>query len=363
MQANKITVLIVDDSAIATHLLKRILAAAPDIEVVGAAKNGQEGLRLVESLNPQVVCTDLHMPVMDGLDMTKVIMQRFPRPVLVVSVSVSKDSRDSNNVFNLLEAGALDVIAKPRQDNEAVFQAISNELIGKIRILAGVKVFRRNGHQAVPVKAAEKPSIRTPEAPVKLIVVGASTGGPPALQSIFSRLPASFSVPVVVVQHISDGFLANMVAWLDASSKMSVAVAKTEEMPLPGCIYFAPEGKHLIFDQMGRFAFSTYPPVNGHRPSVTHTMRSAVACHGKGVAGLLLTGMGSDGADGMLEISRAGGATIAQDEQSCVVFGMPKQAIALGAVKLVLPLENIAENLVRLQERSPRNGEQGHVHA
>lgn len=351
MTPGKITVLIVDDSPIAILLLKRILTAAPDIEVVGSAQNGREGLQLVERLNPQVVCTDLHMPVMDGLEFTRSLMARFPRPVLVVSVSVADNSPSA---FNLLEAGALDVIAKPRQDREAGFRAIAAELVSKVRILAGVKVFRRNGLESRSAVAAVPPPVAIPSEPAKLIVVGASTGGPPVLQTILSRLPADFSLPLVVVQHISDGFLGNMVSWLNAFSPLRVSVAVAGERPAPGGVYFAPEGKHLLFDRDGAILLSSAPPVNGHRPSVTQTMRSAVECFGSRVAGLLLTGMGSDGAEGMLAIARAEGMTIAQDERSCVVFGMPKQAIAIGAVRLVLSLDEIPAGLVQLQGRESR---------
>jgi two-component system chemotaxis response regulator CheB len=284
---------------------------------------------------------------MDGLELSKSIMQSFPRPVLVVSVSVYQNSP---SVFRLLEAGALDVVAKPRHENEGNYQEIAAEFISKVRILAGVKVFRHARPECRPAPpTVALQALDGLAAPVKVITVGASTGGPPVLQAILSRLPGDFSLPIVVVQHISKGFLANMVAWLGGSCPLRVSIAQAGELPLRGGVYFAPEEKHLMFDQEGRFVLSSDPTLNGHRPSVTQTMRSAVACHGKGVAGLLLTGMGNDGAEGMLEIARAGGMTIAQDKDSCVVFGMPKQAIALGAVRLVLPLETIPAGLIRLQ--------------
>jgi len=357
MTPGTIKVLLVDDSPIALLLLKRILATVPDIEVVGTAQDGLEGLRLVEQLDPDVVCTDLHMPVINGLELTRAVMARFPRPVLVVSVSVADHSMTA---FTLLEAGALDIVAKPRQDSETGFRAIAAELVRKIRILSGVKVFRRNGqaHAAAPAPVPSAKAI--PGAPPRLIVVGASTGGPPVLQTLLSRLPADFAVPMVVVQHISEGFLDNMVAWLNAFTPLHVSVAQAEELPAPGRVYFAPERKHLLFDREGRFVLSTDPPVHGHRPSVTRTMQSAVASYGSEVAGVLLTGMGSDGAEGMLEICRAGGMTIAQDERSSVVFGMPKQAIAIGAAKLVLSLDELPGGLVRLGGKGVKEGGGSH---
>lgn len=336
-----IKVLIVDDSPIAVALVKRALSHAPDIEVVGSAGNGREALELVPALQPDVVCTDLHMPVLNGLELTRQIMARFPRPVLVLSVSTEEGSLDA---FSVMEAGALDVAAKPRVSSDAEYLAIRDELAAKIRILSGVRVFRKRP------RIDDSAGMRAPEPSgkanrVRLVVIGASTGGPQALQHILSRLPAHFPVPVVCVQHMTLGFQDGLLQWLSESCALRFETAREGATPTPGTVCFPPEGMHLEFRKDGSYLTSSRPPCHGHRPSVSTTMSSAAQCFRDAAAGVLLTGMGDDGARGMLDLYRAGALTIAQDQASCVVFGMPKQAIELGAVRLVLPLESIAAHL------------------
>jgi two-component system, chemotaxis family, protein-glutamate methylesterase/glutaminase len=344
-KSKKIRVLIVDDSPVALTVLKKILASSPEIEVVGTAKHGREALELIPRLRPGVICTDYHMPVMNGLQFTREVMATNPLPILVVSVSVEEGSA---NIFNLLEAGALDVFPKPFGGLAAHSPESARNLIQKIKILAGVRVFRK----APPLTSARaatppvpKPTALKPKGPLRLVVIGTSTGGPPALRTILSGLPASFSLPIVCVQHISEGFLPGLLEWLAAECRLRVTVARAGDKPLPGTIYFPPEQTHLLFDQQGRFVASQEPPKDGHRPSVTLTMRSAAVSYGSEVLGILLTGMGKDGAVGLLDIARVGGVTIAQDEASSVVFGMPKEAIALGAAQHIMSLTEVAEAL------------------
>lgn len=332
----KITVLLVDDSPVVLTVLKRILAPCADIEVVGTARDGREALELIPKLSPRVICTDLHMPVMDGLELTREVMDRFPTPILVVSVSV-KDN--VVNVFKLLEAGAVDVFPKPQGVLEGDYYDQRNELAQKIRILAGVSVVRRRRR----IEAPSPPPLKgEPAVFPRIVVIGASTGGPVALQRVLSALPSSFPLPIVCVQHISDGFLQGLVEWLGSVCDLKVGIAQEGWQPLPGTVYFPPEGMHLLFDAEGRFRYSREQSVNGHRPSVSMTFESAANIYGDAAIGVLLTGMGNDGADGMKAIHDAGGTTIAQDEKSSVVYGMPKQAIELGAAREVAPLEEIA---------------------
>ncbi|OQW85941.1 MAG: chemotaxis response regulator protein-glutamate methylesterase [Desulfobulbaceae bacterium A2] len=339
-----IRVLLVDDSPIALHILQRLLSGMPDIQVAGTAANGKEALELIPTLNPDVICTDLHMPVMDGLEFTRAVMNKYPRPILVVSVSVEPDSP---NIFRLLEAGALDIYAKPHDILGADQDKLARELASRIRILAGVHVFRRTA-TAKTTPPTLPPLRLTPHANVRIVAIGASTGGPQALREILSRLPASFPVPVMCVQHIGSDFLTGLVNWLAEACPLTVRKAVQGELPCAGMVYFAPEDTHLELDDGGRFSLSLAPPCDGHRPSATVALRAAARRYGAGTVGVLLTGMGRDGAEGMAEIAAAGGATIAQDETSSVVYGMPKAAVELGAAQHVLPLDHIAPALVAL---------------
>lgn len=337
-----IRVLLVDDSPIALHILQRLLSRSPDIQVAGTAANGREALDLLPTLKPDVICTDLHMPVMDGLGLTRAVMAQDPCPILVVSVSVESDSP---NVFLLLEAGAVDVYPKPRAILDADQEKLARDLASKIRILAGVHVFRRRGGAALCMPVSQP---LPPHAPMRIVAIGASTGGPQALREILSRLPADFPVPVVCVQHIGNGFLDSMVAWLAEVCPLAARQATQGETPQAGVIYFAPENVHLQLDDAGRFDLSQAPPRDGHRPSITVTLGAVARRFGGGAVGVLLTGMGRDGAEGLAAIAADGGVTIAQDEASCVVYGMPKEAVMLGAVQQLLPLEQIAPTLAAL---------------
>lgn len=407
MQKKIIKVLIVEDSPVVTLILKRIFGSSPEIEVVGTAQNGLEGLELIPQVQPDVICTDLHMARMNGLEFTREVMCKYPRPILVISASVQAD--DTSNVFQLLDAGAVDVFPKPRSYSVQDYEFLKQELIGKIKVLSGVAVFtmrRRNkisGGNLPPAgegKLANYPknsssapsktvgsglvdkigvkattelnsvsaqkrkssasSFPIPHSPLshaqvgntvpnpkfKIVVIGASTGGPQSLQAILSQLPSNFPVPIICVQHISEGFLQGLVDWLGSESKLAVKIAKMGDLPQAGTIYFPPEGRHLELNSQGRFVYSSLPPVSGHRPSVTVTFNSVAKFYGSLSLAILLTGMGRDGADGMLTIAQAGGVTIAQDEATCVVFGMPKEAIALGAAKFIMPIHDIAPYLL-----------------
>lgn len=342
-----IRVLLVDDSPIVLHILQRLLSHSHGIQVVGTAADGKEALDLVPTLNPDVICTDLHMPVMDGLEFTREVMDKYPRPILVVSVSVEPGSP---NIFRLLEAGAVDIYSKPRDILSGDMNKLAHELASKIRILAGVRVFRRSNNAPVTKLAPEPAVMPRPQTPVRMVVIGASTGGPQALHNILVHLPAAFPVPIVCVQHIGSTFLSEMVAWLAEVSPLPVRKATHGESPQPGIIYFAPEDTHLELGKDGCFELTLAQPYDGHRPSVTVTMRAAARCFGAGTIGVLLTGMGRDGAEGMVSIAAAGGITIAQDESSSVIYGMPKVAVELGAVQHILPLERIAPALITIAE-------------
>ncbi|HEY9885044.1 MAG TPA: chemotaxis-specific protein-glutamate methyltransferase CheB [Thermosynechococcaceae cyanobacterium] len=359
-----IRVLLVEDSPVVLMVLKRLLATAADIEVVGTACNGQKALELLPALQPDVICVDYHMPVMDGLTFTQRVMSQFPRPILVISTSVHPQENE-HNIFRLLEAGAVDIFPKLKLGSDRDYESFRQALINKIKVLAGVKVFTR--HTLQPATTSQKTTILTPSikqvnqplegihAPiftVRAIAIGASTGGPQALHTLLTQLPDHLALPIVCVQHISEGFLQGLVNWLAAECRLPVKIAQAGVIPLPGVIYFAPERSHLEFGRQGQFLCTASAPVDGHCPSVTIMLRSAAQYYGSGLVGILLTGMGRDGASGMQDVALAGGITIAQDEQSSVVFGMPKEAIALGAVKHVLSINAIPVALAKMLSTS-----------
>jgi two-component system chemotaxis response regulator CheB len=374
-------VFLVDDSPLALVLLKRMLATSPDIEVVGTARNGREALAMFESTQPQVICTDYLMPDMDGLALIQQTMEVFPRPILVISSAI--DPAERQQAFPLLAAGAVDVLAKPSATD--AFEQTATELVQKIKLISGVSVISRrspvsaaSGAVSVetrmsrpPLPAPLSPPVRSAVPPsnngsagarpvllphkanlIRMVAVGASTGGPQVIQAIFNGLPANFSCPVVCVQHISPGFLNGLVEWLASQCRVRVKIAENGELARPGTVYFPPENFHLEMDKQGHLIYSGAPPLDGHRPSVTATFESAARSYGHSALGILLTGMGSDGASGLESIMRAGGTTMAQDEASCVVFGMPKQAIERGAAHFVLPPLEITQTLIRLVSSS-----------
>ncbi len=344
MSRKPVRVLLVDDSPLALVLLQRMLATSHEIEVVGVANDGRQALDMLPHLQPGVVCTDYHMPHMNGLELTREIMARFPCPILVVSSAVGES--DSGRVFSLLEAGAVDVFPKPRRGPESDILA-AEQLVKKIKIVARVQVHGRRP-KAVTATVQHQAMLPNPRQEIrvpKILVMGASTGGPQALRTILSQLPGDFPVPIVCVQHISVGFLTGLMSWLSVHFKGKVQVARDDEQPRPGHVYFPQENTHLLIDAMGRFRTSHEAAVGGHRPSVSSTFCSVASYFGDAAIGVLLTGMGRDGGDGMQALAQAGALTICQDEASCVIYGMPRDAVDRGAARMVLPLGDIAAAL------------------
>ncbi|MGN7612713.1 chemotaxis-specific protein-glutamate methyltransferase CheB [Magnetococcales bacterium HHB-1] len=366
-----IRVLLVDDSPIALLVLKRMLSEAKDIVVIDTASNGKEALKKVHDLKPQVVCTDLHMPKMNGLRLIQKIMHEKPLPILVISVSVQSD--DEHNVFDLLEAGAVDVFPKPIDGLSETSAHLKDELIRKIRVLSGVVPIRRHNRHPLeepppplhPLPPPVSPAHSVPQSGTaqsasrgyikpRIVAIGASTGGPQALMTLLSELPPSFPLPILCIQHISDGFLNEMISWLSHHTPLKIKIAQAGTTPRPGHIYFSPENYHLEIDKNYRFNPVRTPSikeisssVKHHRPSVDVTFTSIASVYGAAAIGILLTGMGSDGAAGMLTLYKNKGTTIAQDENTSVVYGMPKQARDLGAVQQILPIQRIAAMLCR----------------
>ena len=325
--------------------LQQMFATSSDIEISGTANNGKEALALIPKSHSQVICTELEMPIMDGLDLTRGIMATDPRAILVVSRLGQQ--QDCDKTFQLFEAGAIEVFPMSGNESGLAFDAQMQELIQKIKILSGVMVLRRR--QIFPHIAMESKltvSGDGSQAILGMVVIGASTGGPQALKEILAQLPVDFPFPIVCVQHISQGFLQGLIEWLALNCSLVVAIAEAGARPQAGTVYFPPECRHLKFDAEGNFLVANGSGADNHIPSVSVSFQSAAYRFGSLVIGVLLTGMGEDGVDGMLAIAEKGGITIAQNEQSCVVFGMPQRAIEVKAASHILPLQDMASMLI-----------------
>ena len=342
-----IKVFLVEDSPVALNILQRILDSSPDIKVIGTAGNGVNALQQIPQLKPDVVCTDVLMGEMDGLEFTKNLMSEFPLPILVISDLVT--AQNTQKIGQLFEAGVVDVFPKPKTGSIEDYEKQKNNLVSKLIILSGVKVFTKKhncNYKNLKKNRSELLQNKTNTTNYQIVAIGVSTGGPKAIQQIITQLPANFPLPIVCTQHISVGFLSSLISWLSLDTKLKIKIAQIGEQPLPGTFYYAPEQYHLEIDGRGKFAYSSSPAVNNHRPSVTTMFQSLAQFYGNSMIAILLTGMGKDGVAGMQEIERRGGLTIAQDKDSSVIFGMPQEAIKLGIVNQILPLEQIAPFLL-----------------
>jgi two-component system, chemotaxis family, protein-glutamate methylesterase/glutaminase len=344
-----IKVLIVEDSPVVQEFLSYILSSDEEIEVVGVSRNGAEALEAVPRLRPAVITMDIHMPVMDGFEATRRIMEIAPTPIVIVSGSSS--SKEVASTFRAMEAGALAVALRPPGIDSASFGDDSRELIQTVKLMSEIKVVRRIAHAAPEPRFPSAGDKHGPIAAsgIALVAIGASTGGPPALKRVLSGLPENFRFPILIVQHIASGFALGFAQWLASSSGILVHIASDGEAPLPGHAYLAPEGLHLGVAKGPRIELSSDPPENGGlRPSVAYLFRSIAKALGPNAVGILMTGMGRDGAEELKAMRAMGALTIAQDEASSIVFGMPGEAIKLGAATYVLPPEGIAEFLSAL---------------
>ena len=344
MADNPIRVLIVDDSPLVRRAIERLLDADPGVSVVGTAADGLEALAKVRALHPDVVTLDVLMPRLDGLKVLACLMRESPVRVLMLS---SLTHEGAEETLRALDLGAVDFIDKTALLVSGEPEAAGRELLGKIHTAAGVDPARRE-RSAVPSAGTPAAAALLQPCGADIVVIGASTGGPPALQALIPALPADFAAGVVVVQHIPAGFTQALAGRLDGASALSVRVAAMGDPVRPGEVLIAPADRHLTFTQLGddlRVVLDAEPSQTLHRPSVDVTMHAAAQLRGRRSAGVLLTGMGTDGAWGMWAIRARGGWTIAESEESCVVYGMPGAAVELGAAAEVLPLGKIAARL------------------
>lgn len=350
----KIKVLIVANSATIRNQLKEIINAQPDMEVVGAAPDSLIASELIKRLNPDVLTLDVEMPKMNGLDFLEKLMRSRPIPVVMLS---SLTERGSDVTFRALELGAVDFITRPLREISHGLRGFSENITDKIRAAARAKILptttpahadtlstpRLNADAVLPSLAN---SIASTE---KLIIVGASTGGTEAIKEFLTKLPPDCP-GILITQHMPEAFTRSFANRLDSLCKISVQEARHGDRILPGHAYIAPGHSHLLLNRSGIHyvcELNQGPPVNRHRPSVDVLFRSAANCAGKNAIGVILTGMGKDGAIGMLEMKRAGAYNFAQDEASCVVFGMPKEAISRGGVDEVAPMQEMASRVTK----------------
>lgn len=337
-----IRVLIAEDSVTVRQFLREILDSDPEITVIGLACNGAEAVEMTARLQPDVVVMDIQMPVMDGFEATRAIMTDAPTPIVIVSATV--DIRQVEVSMHALRAGALGLLDKPRGRGSPNHLEERKQLIWTVKAMSQVKVVRLWQHRRSPqMIAAAKPS-----ANCRLVAIAASTGGPAALQQIFSQLPPDFSAPVLVVQHMGAGFIEGLASWLNATCRLRARVAEDHLQLEPGHVYLAPDERHLGVARDGHIALSDAAPIGGFRPSGNYLFRSAAEAFGANTVGVVLTGMGEDGVEGLRQLRSQGGTVVAQDEVTSIVFGMPRAAIAAGIVNVIAPLPDIAAHLVAL---------------
>ncbi len=343
---NLIKVLVVDDSAIIREAITNALESEEDITVIGTATNGKEAVDLLPELKPDIITMDIVMPVMDGLQATEQIMAYHPTPILVITSLLLKDMEIA---FKALHAGALDVMERPDiSELSKPTSKIRKQLIDKIKILANVKVITHLGGRFQ--KKEKKPLPTTPkkqEAKFKIIGIASSTGGPKTVRKILSKLPVDLPIPIVIVQHISEGFTQGLVEWWNNGCEIEVQEGKDGEKLCKGVAYVSPSFVHMTVTKNERIKLEDTPPVGGHKPSANVLLSSVAESYPQTAMGIILTGMGNDGAMGIKAIKDAEGFTIAQDEASCAIFGMPKVAIEMGVIDKVVPLDDIADEIIR----------------
>ncbi|MBI3853098.1 MAG: chemotaxis-specific protein-glutamate methyltransferase CheB [Verrucomicrobia bacterium] len=350
MTNRKINVLVADDSPVSRMLLVHLLESDPQIQVVGAVNDGQAALDFVNGNKPDVIVMDIHMPRLDGFEATRRIMETQPVPIIICTATT--DPKEVATTFRLLEAGAVACVAKPVARAHAEFEQLVTDLLQTVKLMSEVKVVRR-WPRSRPASWPAPPAAEGKCAPagVTLIGIGASTGGPPVLQTILSSLPKDFPAAILIVQHIAHGFLPGLVEWLNQTTGLQVHVASHGTCPLPGHAYLAPDDFHMGISANGRILLTREEPENGLRPAVSYMFRSLAEVCGRNALGVLLSGMGQDGAVELKLMKDQGAITIAQDRQSSVVHGMPGEAIELGGATHVLAADNIAATLISVVNR------------
>ncbi len=343
---NLVKVLIVDDSAFMRKILSDMIDSEDSLSVIGTATDGKDALDKIAKLNPDVVTLDVEMPVMDGINCLKEIMQRFPKPVIMLS---SGTEHGAELTIRALDEGAVDFIAKPKNIFEIKNEKKRNEIIEKIIIAKNIKF---NTFKCKPRDSDDNHAVKSSKVLKYIIAIGTSTGGPKALQSVIPFLPGDIPAAVLIVQHMPPGFTNSLAERLDSKSELVVKEASHKERILAGHVYIAPGDSHMLIETASNgdimINLDKSPPVSGHRPSVDVMMKSLSATGLKNIIGVIMTGMGADGSDGIKKLKDVNKSyIIAQDEETSVVFGMPKMAIQTGAVDKVVSLDKISEEIIQ----------------
>jgi len=344
-----VRVLVVDDSAFMRTALSRMISSELGFEVVGTACSGPDALEKIPALDPDVITLDVEMPGLNGLETLQRIMAEFPRPVIMVSAVTEKDAETT---FNALGAGAFDYIPKQMSAASLDILHIRQDLVNKVHAAAAA---RRKGPTSAIARKPPRPytadSRKTNSSTPSIVAVGSSTGGPKALQEILPHLPADLSVPILIVQHMPPGFTVPFAQRLNNLCAVKVREAAHRDPIEPGVIYIAPAGQHMTVnrssDSHACIHLDTQPEHCLHMPSVDVMMKSVAANYGRHAMGVILTGMGADGAEGMMAIHRQGGLTIGQDEASCTVYGMPRACAELGTLTRVVPLSQVPAQIMQ----------------
>lgn len=336
-----IKVLVVDDSLTIQQLIMYILNSDENIKVIGVVSNGENALKFIDKNKPDVITMDIIMPGMGGFETIKKIMETNPIPIIVITGLFSGQNIDKT--FKAMKAGAVSVLEKPVGIKDNNFEKASQNIIEMVKLMSEIKVIKRRANYAkIKPKFSNEFKLKSTFRNIKIIVIGVSTGGPPVLQTIFSKLPKNIKAPILVVQHIVPGFINGLVGWLSGVAKYPIHIGEQGEKALPGHIYFAPDGFHMEIKSNEKIFLSEAEKENGLKPSVSHLFRSAANYYGKNVMGILLTGMGKDGAKELKILKDKGALTVVQDKESSVVYGMPGEAVNLDAATYILSPEKIA---------------------
>lgn len=346
---SRVRVMVVEDSLVVRQLLVHIIASDPRLVVAAAVSSAEEALQEIGRIRPDVISMDIRLPGIDGLEATRRIMSEHPTPIVVIADSIEDSSLKIS--MNALRAGALTVVEKPVGLSSGGYAAIASTICTQLYIMSQVPVVRRRSFASWPEDRASPATKPEPEWSMmrpSLMGIAASTGGPPALAKVLGALPRDFPLPILLVQHMGAPFMEGFASWLNGLASLEVRLAQDQEIPTPGRVYVAPGDRHLLLSPAGTLKLSAEPPLGNQRPSATMLFQSMARSVGRRGLGVILTGMGEDGAQGLVELRQAGGYAMAEDESTAVVYGMPAAAARMGGINVSLPLDLIAPRILRL---------------